>query len=122
MASGTIPQLSNEVGSSNGIYYCKMPDGTLIQWGTGNYSPTSSTGVASGSVYYFEFRPNIVFPIEFYYTPSVTLTKLGGSEGAISWAQRSKTGISMFDVIRGVQNPGDPSVDLCWMALGRWKA
>ena len=122
MASGTIPQLSNETGYSNGIYYVKFPDGTLIQWGSDVFNPTSNTGTASGSVYYFEFHPNIVFPVEFYYTPSVTLTKLGGSEGAISWGQRSKTGIQGFDVIRGVQSPGDPSVDLCWIAIGRWKA
>lgn len=118
MASGTIPQLSNNSTDS----YIKTPDGTLICWGSGTYSPNSDTGIASGSLYYFEFSPSISFPVEFIYTPSVLIQKLGGSEGAISWSRYSKTGIESFDVIRGLQNPNDPKAGIAWIAIGRWKA
>lgn len=41
MAAGSIKKVSNDSASN----YCKMPDGTLIQWGQGNIQTTAGSSV-----------------------------------------------------------------------------
>ena len=116
MATSKIQQVTNNSGSG----YCKMPDGTLIQWGTTVLDPTTSAGVQTVTV---------TLPVAFanpYY--SVTM----------SWYDNMNTVASYFDSLgaSSANNDGktrntftiaakrkDPlySWQVCWLAIGRWK-
>ena len=110
MAS-TIEQITNNSGTG----YCKMPDGTLIQWGntTVSATPNADTNV------------DVTFPVAFVDTSYNLSCEIVGY-------YRSYAG-SYYDywVINRTTTKGTlricnsgtltPSIPLSWLAIGRWK-
>ena len=98
MASGTIQISTNDSAST----YCKMPDGTLIQWG----AVTIPSGVS-------------VVEIKFGYSfvdTNYSLT-LASYQNGIS------TNISSKEAGRGYvgRTPATATNSMDWIAIGRWK-
>lgn len=113
MATGSIKKVSNDSASG----YCKMPDGTLMQWGT--YKTTATSVTQTGSLYMVTLRPNITFPIPFYQdAPKVFLNQYGGY-GAIFSSAYNSVGIYSIDIARPTSGTIVP--DIAWFAIGRWK-
>lgn len=107
MASGTIPQVSNNSGAG----YCKMPDGTLIQWGSvvGQFT----NGACSQS---------IAFPIEFASVPSVTASISSSSTqyATANAITTSPTNCIVYMIMYGATTyTGNGNI--MWTAIGRWK-
>lgn len=115
MASGIIQKVIPDSGNS----YCKMPDGTLIQWGYSN--PTyANANIALSSV---------TFPIAFIAQPVVSLT-VGDSQNTqqelpanakIRSITASKFDISYQDPAGNFQSDGSYIKPIYWLAIGRWK-
>ena len=116
MASGTIPQ----TWANGGTGYCKLPNGTLIQWGT-TFTPSLSTAqIQSSGIYYAATA--ITFPIEFY-----------NSEYSISGMARYSTGYSVpigaYENTRSTAtvhlydfvSRSNVSYRIEWHAIGIWK-
>ena len=104
---GGLNSLQNE--SANG--YCKMPDGTLIEWGT---VTTDSNGAGSAS-----------FQNTFYSTPTVIITASGSAiTSCISpkLSTTSKTGFTCVAISTSSSTTVPATANaLRWMAMGRWK-
>ena len=113
MATGTIPMPANSSGSG----YCKMPDGTLIQWGyhSGGTKATTQTG----ALYLVSYDPEITFPTAFADTPIVEFSPMYDNYCIIVSANYSATGISKITV--GRPNSGSIYPRVGWLAVGRWK-
>lgn len=120
MATGTIKQVMN----NSGLDYCKMPDGTLIQWGkqTLNMSDEmtliGTSGIYKTPVFY------ISFPIDFANTNYVVYGMSRYSTGHIVslGAVPSLKGqfIAMaYDFNKRSLNDGQFLIR--WQAVGRWK-
>ena len=119
MATGTVYCDIDQGGSG----FCKFSNGMLICWGTGSYTPDSLTGTPTGSVYYHVYSPNISFPVEFYYSPTVIISKAGGRAASVSWASWNTKKITEIDLIGGVQTiTGTGEAQLAWCAFGWWRA
>lgn len=103
MATSTIKQVKNLGGSG----YCKMPDGTLIQWG---YASIPDNGD----------RVYVAYPITFGGIPTVAITidenGYSGDVRLYSW-QRLLAGL--YALNRGVVQT--KAVNFHWIAIGRWK-
>ena len=123
---GRITYLSNgglnDLKTESGTGYCKLPDGTLMQWGfLQNVEPQSTSGTATGSLYYYEFLYNYDFPIAFTGFPSVFFNKSGGKTGTPCWASYNNTKITEVDVLTGFDTfTGSFGLVLSYFAIGRW--
>ena len=108
MATGTMEKVTNNSDSG----YCKMPDGTLMQWGTaGEYRGQSSNDF------------DVTMPQEFASTNyKVFITGSWYSDPTIYEAfctAIAKT-TNVFSV--HVKNPtGTHTYAVYWFAIGRWK-
>ena len=106
MATGPIKQVTNN--SVDG--YCKMPDGTLIQWGKTSISRNAGQNSAT-----------VNYQIPFISEPSVTATYSAthpeiwfcSAEGS------STTQITLYMYNSGTTASGSGTVK--WLAIGRWK-
>ena len=115
MASGII----EKVISDSGTNYCKMPDGTLIQWGY------SIPGYANPNI----ATSRITFPIAFTAQPSVCLTVGDAQHAFQELAANAKVGsltknaftISYQDPAGQFQSDGSYIKPIYWLAIGRWK-
>ena len=93
--------------------YCKMPDGTMIQWG-------SATNTAEGFA-------SVTYPQEFINTSvyAVATPKYGGGGGGLNC--RVITQANKANIIVYFRNLTDTSVQTdtnqtaVWIAVGRWK-
>lgn len=107
MASGTIPQVFNNSGAG----YCKMPDGTLIQWGsvTGQFT----NGICS---------QNIAFPISFASVPSVTasISSTSTQYATANAITTSLTNCVVYMIMYGATTYTGGG-NIMWTAIGRWK-
>ena len=97
MASGTIQITTNETTSGS----CKMPDGTLIQWGTvtvpsGSYIETVTFAKAFANTNY-----TVTFGVYDAIEPSINTKYTGGC--------------------RIGRTPNTASNNIEWQAIGRWK-
>lgn len=109
MAQGTMQKVTND-SSSN---YCKMPDGTLMQWGT------------VGGYYSGDRELEVTFPIQYISNPTVTLTNAPGSStenyrkviNSISYVNKDKFKIYQTNVDSTYNNVHN----VVWNAVGRWK-
>ena len=98
MATSTIPQVINNSGTN----YCRMPDGTLIQWG-------SATVDANAYV----VSPNLAVPfVDTNY--KVTITPLSQN---LTFSIGTKR-VSNFAIGRV---PVTSASNFDWIAIGRWK-
>ena len=95
MATSTITQTMNESSSS----YCKMPDGTLIQWGK---ESSASTG-----------NRTITMPTAFVDTNyCVAGANDSGTSAIFQIAVSSRTAFMVYV---------NANTRLRWIAVGRWK-
>lgn len=102
MASGVIPQPQNNSGDG----YCKMPDGTLIQWGRTQIAANSSAVTIS-------------FPLQFTdndYGFSVCGEYGSTSDTVFALAYIRAASIQVFRSQSQSFEQG-----FRWMAIGRWK-
>lgn len=109
MASGTIKNYANDSDAG----YCKMPDGTLIQWGS---AFNSNVGFAAVSFpvafatdnYIFSASPRYssAYPRIDYRTVAQTVANSGG---VVNFKQLSSTDSYTTVAIAD------------WLAIGRWK-
>jgi len=95
MATGTIKNAFNDSGAK----YCKMPDGTMILWGSGYYENTTTITFSPCA---FISEPS-VFVCQIYDTSSVTLNAIEPSA-------------TSFKIKARQAGWGK------WFAIGRWKA
>lgn len=117
-------KIANEIAEANdsGTNYCKMPDGTLMCWGSFD-TGTLNANVAWGSLYETPaISVSVAFPVRFSIAPCVwykcrttssqcfledaTIVSTTGIGGSIYLYRPSSTSVSAF-----VQ----------WLAIGRWK-
>ena len=95
MATSIIKQTMNESNSN----YCKMPDGTLIQWGKENSASTANR--------------TITLPIAFVDSNyCVSGANDSGTNAIFQIAVSSKTSFAVYV---------SASTRLRWIAVGRWK-
>ena len=106
MATESIKKVSNDSASG----YCRMPDGTLIEWGSFSVSIGANTYIES----------ELAFPIEFYNAPSLALTpQIWSNPADYSWVVRSA---SQSNPTLRLGNRGSATtVKWLWIAIGRWK-
>lgn len=102
MAQSTIKQVTNNSGTG----YCKMPDGTLIQWGTA----TISSGSESVTV---------DLAMNFYGDYAISALPAFSSDRAASLVFSGRNG-NFFKVHTKV-NPVTFDQFFAWIAAGRWK-
>ena len=109
MATSTIKQVTNNSGSN----YCKMPDGTLIQWG--KESVASKTEKASLG---YHGSKAVTFAMAFVSLPVVIVCP---HEDAGYWNSGCTdiTNIGFKASIAGDQPSVARTVE--WLAIGRWK-
>ena len=109
MATSPMEKVTNNSGSD----YCKMPDGTLIQWGRVSVT-TGSTKADLG----YNGYSIVSFPIDFNSIPVVLCSP---EENAGYWNASatyiSKTLFAAY--IAG--NQQNTSKNVMWVAIGRWK-
>lgn len=105
MATGSIKKVSND--STSG--YCKMADGTLIQWGAG--SVASTKGQFS--------RQSVSFAVPFTTVyPDMFVTGLTEDTTMVcTVSNRTATGAQ----ISIHQNSSTRTIYFSWLAIGRWK-
>ena len=104
MATSTINMTNSGAVSGSGGY-CKMGDGTLMQWG--------SVVVPSGN-----YTQQISFPQEFADRTKITIqvTPLsGGTVWNVNYSDVTTTGASVG------RTPNTSASTYYWLAIGRWK-
>lgn len=125
-ANGKISTLESKVASmiEGGAGYCKMSDGTMLQWGTVNITSGTFTQYASSPFYIFV--ASITFPKSFYGTATIVSGSSRFSTGAefgIGQGATSSGAVSVrcMDISARVMSASEKLV-IKWMAVGRWKA
>lgn len=106
MATSTINQIMNNSGTN----YCKMPDGTLIQWGTSQIARNAGANYVTAT-----------FPISFIdiSTGFVNYTTGHPELWMASIPETTKTTIRCC--LYNGSSTISSSVDIWWFAIGRWK-
>lgn len=109
----------------SGNSYCKLPDGTLIQWGvssgvtaSGSLAQIASSGIYTGTL-------SITFPIAFAGTNNASV------HGSFRYDNGHATPIALVSVSGTLANVrvydfyerplNDGKITLRWLAVGRWK-
>ena len=116
MAQSTIPQIMNNSGTG----YCKMPDGTLIQWGSYTVPTVSLTQIASSGIY--SQTISMALPQSFVdtnYTGFATCRFQTGYAIPCGCLVRTKSEIT-FGLYDFYSRSGSGMV-VYWTAIGRWK-
>lgn len=106
--------------SESGVHYCKMPDGTLIQWGR-----ITVTGVpiknAWGALYESPIQSSgVVFPIPFIAAPCVVALADVGPAAWLEHITSNSEGLSSFYLVRATSVEATNGT-IHWQAIGRWK-
>ena len=103
MASGTIKNFANDSGTN----YCKMPDGTLIQWGDATIQLETD-------------KITVNFPLAFVNT-SYAIGAIGTyvSTKDMSFVYAAQTATTI-DIYRSGSDLSY-SMPFKWFAIGRWK-
>ena len=114
------------VSNSSGAGYCKMPDGTLIQWGRLSGITVNLTALGNSGLYGQTYVANngIVFPIAFAnssYFVTGSFQYSTGNAFPLSVAYNAQATDhcfpSFFDAYARSGNDGR----ITWLAIGRWK-
>lgn len=101
------------VSAEDTIYYCKMPDGTLMEWGTITVDIPANSYVE----HTIDFNPDFVGSV-----PSITATVLLYSDPkAFSVIARSTGGYTAVLRIGTTSSVLQEDVKVNWFAVGRWK-
>ena len=105
--SNGILKFANGGMNDSGANYCKMPDGTLIQWG--------DASIPAGSE-----KTTVTFPLAFIntnYAVSVIGVYTVTRDVAFVYAAQTTTAIDIYDSLADV-SLGET---FKWLAIGRWK-
>lgn len=124
MVSGIVTQVSNNsrYDSSTNSHYCKMPDGTLMQWGTVDIT----SGTTSSYIPVYILSVTITSPISFYDTTYViTGSSKYGTGAEFAFGQR--TTHESHAIVRLCDTSSRTASfsavwRVKWQAIGRWKA
>lgn len=116
MASGTITNFA----SSSGSGYCKMSDGTLIQWGRINVSNVAIQNTWGALYESGSQTSGVTFPIPFVGYPACSATANMSPSAWIEGLSASTTGLSNFFLARPT-SVSAASGHIDWIAVGRWK-
>ena len=120
MATGTITKVLNESSGNSTSGYCKMPDGTLIQWGRINVSGVAIQNTW-GSLFESASQPSgVTFAIPFVEYPSCSATANLSPSAWLEGLSTSKTGISNYFLVRPT-SVASATGHIDWIAIGRWK-
>lgn len=115
MATGTIQKVMNDSGNG----YCKMPDGTLICWGT--FSASGNTR-AWGAMYSIDAAVDISFPVAFIADPCVTISCPVDKSFCLINTIHNATKITRVSWMRQTSESGTVTLNpLQYIAIGRWK-
>ena len=109
MAISIIKQVTNN--SDTG--YCKMPDGTLIQWGSVNITTTTEKGPFG-----YTGQMQITYPIAFNSTP-VTVGAI--HDIAEYWNASVYNYNNLKATLSIAGNVSNVTKKVDWLAIGRWK-
>ena len=110
MATSTIKQVTNNSGAN----YCKMPDGTLIQWGTFS----SALDIAANTT----GEDTITFPTSFASFDFVPIFSVqSGAPAARQVGVKSRTSASVSVFIQNIFTGTWSHPTIYWIAIGRWK-
>lgn len=105
----------NQTWNNSGTGYCKMPDGTLIQWGNVTGISFSNQNMVSG-----EFT----FDIPFFSSSEVKIFGTTAESGVADYIFRVGISCSATKVNWTLVSPNTISVNnrqFSWLAIGRWK-
>lgn len=96
--------------------YCKMPDGTLIQWGSETYSGTIAANGGTA-------QATVTFPINFINGVGMTIhVSLLTSVPAFRTATPASRGAASVNVnIQNNYSAAAEGATFLWLAIGRWK-
>ena len=110
MAESVIKQMSNNSGSG----YCRMPDGTLICWGSTNISVSANSRTAkSVGTETFISKPAVTATIQTY-----GISGNGSTTFAINVSNITTTSIT---ILVGNTASTSANLDVDYIAIGRWK-
>lgn len=114
--TGAVTTPQNDSGTG----YCKMPDGTLIQWGRIVVNNVPITN-AWGAVYESSIQSSgVVFPITFVETPCVVAF---ANVSPTAWLENigsDATRLGSYYLVRPTTSNASSGY-ISWMAIGRWK-
>lgn len=113
MAEGNIQQQTNNSGDG----YCKMPDGTLIIYGstpiTANANSRNSVSVA----YPISFPINVISP-----SGVTTMNGVVTPPGSLRTIDTSMdVGRNQVTIYLSNTNSTSVTLNISWMVIGRWK-
>ena len=101
--------------------YCKMPDGTLICWGSFQVLNSEfSSPSAYGAMYYCTATLSVPFGVSFIAPPAISVLSVYNVLDVLL-AQRDENGLTNLYVMRHV-NSKPPDSEFTFTAMGRWKA
>ena len=104
----------NPVNNDSGNNYCKMPDGTLIQWGVKSYSGT----IAAGG----QATDTVTFPTSFVnsgYSLTCNMITSVPSQKTASLSTRSVSSATIS--LQNTFSSASEGATYSWIAIGRWK-
>lgn len=104
MATGSIKKVSNDSADN----YCKMPDGTLIQWGQANIASQGAT--AKSKVINFQIPINNV--------NHLALALVANSSDDV---RLTATGYTTTSFTVWVRDVAATTRYFTWLAISRWK-
>ena len=106
MATSTINQIMNNSGTN----YCKMPDGTLIQWGVNQIARNAGVNYVTAT-----------FPISFIDIPSGFVNYTTGHPEIWMSSISATTKTTIQCCLYNGGSTISSSYEIWWFAIGRWK-
>lgn len=107
--------------SASGVNYCKMPDGTLIQWGRLTVSNVAIQNVWGSLFESGQQMTDVTFPIAFVGSPACSATANISPSAWIEGLNSSTTGLTSYFLVRPT-SVASATGHVDWIAVGRWKA
>lgn len=119
----TLAYLLKKQENESGDGYCKMPDGTLIQWGNTALTATGTmTQIGSSGIYFALFY--LSFPIPFIdtdYTVNGTTRYSTGHAVPLGAMPYSASQVALYAYDFYARSNNDGQRRFFWQAVGRWK-
>ena len=109
MATGTIQMTANKSGDG----YCKMPDGTLIQWGFVINTDVGYTGVSFPVAF---VNDNFIFSASPRYSSAYPAIDYR----TVSQKNSNSSGVVNFKTLTSTASYTTAAI-ADWLAIGRWK-
>ena len=107
MATESIKKVSNDSAETSTGGYCKLPDGTLMQWG--------SATINSGG-----YTTNVALPVPFVNKNKIAVTVATASVDNNKFFGVNYTSVTESQLSFG-RTPNTSTDTIYWFAIGRWK-